>query len=332
MATIKDIAAAAGVSSATVSRVLNADTTLSVGEDTRQRIYAAAETLNYSKPQPKNTHLVGTIAVLQWYTAEAEMNDLYYRTIRWGAETALQAQGYRIARSFADTDLPDAADLQGIIAIGKFSDKQLRKLSRLKRPLVVVDQDTLHLGINCITTDFDHAVASIIQRFIASGHQRIGMLAGQETTSDGQQLSDPRLRAFKEYMYAYHRYDARFVSTGPFSIESGFTRMQAAIKELGDELPTAFFAANDTIAMGAVRALTEAGKKVPQDVSVIGFNDLAIGRYLTPSMSTVHVATEQMGASAVDLLLQQRGRTQQTPVNMTIASELVLRESSNWQL
>ncbi|WP_127849315.1 LacI family DNA-binding transcriptional regulator [Lacticaseibacillus hulanensis] len=330
MATIKDIAQAAGVSSATVSRVLNADSTLQVGADTRQRIFAVAESLNYSKPQPKTTVAVGTVAVIQWYTAEAEMNDLYYRTISWGAETTLQAQGFRVARSFADTDLPPVIDLRGIIAIGKFSDKQLHKLARLHKPLVVVDQDTLNLGINCITTDFEHAVASIVQRFIDSGHKHIGMIAGQETTSDGQQLADLRLRAFTDYTRAYHRFEDRFVFTGPFSIESGYQLMQQAINTLGADLPTAFFAANDTLAIGAIKALHEAGLRVPEDVSVIGFNDLAVGRYLTPSLSTVHVATEQMGAVAVDLLMQQDGH-RHAPVNTTIASDLVLRESSNWQ-
>lgn len=331
MATIKDIAAAAGVSSATVSRVLNADAAMQVSADTRQRIFAAAEQLNYSKPQPKADVAVGTVSVIQWYTAEAEMNDLYYRTIRWGAETALQSQGYRVTRSFAATDLPNTAELSGIVAIGKYSDKQLRQLMKLKKPLVVVDQDTLNLNIDCVTTDFDHAVAAIVERFFASGHKQIGMIAGTETTTDGQQLDDPRLAAFTQYMQAYNRLDRRLIFSGPFTIESGYALMTTAIRKLGDKLPHAFFIANDTLAIGAIKALHEQQLRVPEDVSVIGFNDLAIGRYLTPSLSTVHVATEQMGAGAVDLLLKQIHRETRTPVNLTIASELIYRESSNWQ-
>lgn len=328
MATLKDIAAAAGVSTATVSRVLNADLNLQVSAETRQRVFAAAESLNYSKPQPKANASSGTVSVIQWYTAEAEMNDLYYRTIRWGAETALQAQGYAVQRSFASADMPDKDDLVGVIAIGKFSDKQLRKLQHLRRPLVVVDQDTLGLNLNCVTTDFQHSVASIIEHFFSSGHERIGMIAGSEQTGDQTPLTDPRVSEFRSYMRVRGHLNDHYIFSGPFSIESGHAAMTRAIETLGDKLPTAFFAASDTLAIGAIKALQEHKLRVPEDVAIIGFNDLAVGRYLTPSLSTVHVATAEMGTTAVELLLQQITGPTQTPVNITVASELILRASS----
>ena len=328
MATLKDIAAVAGVSTATVSRVLNADLNLQVSSDTRQRVFAAAESLNYSKPQTKSATTQGSVSVIQWYTAEAEMNDLYYRTIRWGAETALQAQGYAVQRSFAPADLPARDDLAGVIAIGKFSDKQLRKLKNLRRPIVIVDQDTLGFDINCVTTDFQHAVAAIIEHFFSSGHKQIGMIAGSEQTGDQTPLTDPRTSEFRSYMRARGQLHEAAIFTGPFSIESGHAAMTRAIETFGPQLPTAFFAASDTLAIGAIKALQERHMRVPEDVAIIGFNDLAVGRYLTPTLSTVHVATEEMGTTAVELLLQQITGPTQTPVNITVASELILRASS----
>jgi len=328
MATIKDIAAAAGVSSATVSRVLNADEKLQISSATRQRVFAAAESLNYSKPRPRHVKASGTVSVIQWFTPEAEMNDLYYRTIRWGAETALQAEGYAVARSFAPDDLPQRMDIAGIIAIGKYSERQLQKLKALKRPLIVVDQDTLGLDISCVTTDFGHAVAAIVDHLSAGGHDRIGMIAGTENTSDMQPLVDPRLAEFRAYIPVNRRLSERYIFMGPFSIEGGYESMQHAISKLGKLLPSAFFAASDTLAIGAMKALREAGLRVPEDVAIIGFNDLAVGRYLTPSLSTVHVSTETMGATAVELLTKQLAGHLTTPVNVVIASELQLRESS----
>ncbi|WP_155287267.1 LacI family DNA-binding transcriptional regulator [Lacticaseibacillus zhaodongensis] len=328
MATIKDIAAAAGVSSATVSRVLNADSSLQVGKDTRQRIFAAAEQLNYKKRKSAATTKRGRVSVLQWYSAAGEMSDLYYRTIRFGVETALTAQGFAVERNFAAADLPDKRGLSGIIAIGKYSAAQLRKLAGLSKPLVVVDQDTLDLGISCVTTDFQHAVATIIEHFLAGGYQQIGMIAGAEETRDGQPLVDERARVFREYMRTRDRLDERLIFTGPFTIESGYQLMQQAITKLGTKLPHAFFAANDSLAIGAIKALQESGRQVPADVAVIGFNDIAVSRYMSPSLSTVHVATEEMGMSAVDLLQHIQKGGLQTPVNVTVASELILRESS----
>lgn len=329
MATLKDIARVAGVSSATVSRVLNADETLQVSTETRQRVFAAAEQLNYSKPRATTAQTRGTVSVIQWFTPEAEMNDLYYRTIRWGAETALQAAGYTVRRAFAPADLPDTDDLAGIIAIGKYSERQLRQLARLRRPLVVVDQDTLGQEIPCVTTDFQHAVAEIVATFVDGGHRRIGMITGQERTSDQVPLADPRLTAFRAQLRVRGLWHDRNLYQGEFSIESGYASMQQAITDLGDNLPTAFFAASDTLAIGAIKALREAGRRVPEDVAIIGFNDLAVGRYLTPSLSTVHVATEEMGRAAVDLLQREIAGKLGTPVNLVIASTLELRASSS---
>lgn len=329
MATLKDIARIAGVSSATVSRVLNADETLQVSPETRQRVFAAAEQLNYSKPRPSAAQTRGTVSIIQWFTPEAEMNDLYYRTIRWGAETALQAAGYLVQRAFAPTDLPDAADLAGIIAIGKYSPQQLRRLSRLHRPLIVIDQDTLGEQISCVTTDFQHPVAQIVAAFIESGHRRIGMIAGEERTSDQTPLIDPRLTAFKTELRARGLWHDHDVYLGEFSIESGYASMKRAIEESGADLPTAFFAASDTLAIGAIKALHEANIRVPEDVAIIGFNDLAVGRYLTPALSSVHVATEAMGRAGVSLLRRQLDGQLSTPVNLVIASTLKLRASAS---
>lgn len=110
---MKDIATRADVSVATVSRVLSGDTTLSVGADTRQRIFAAAEALNYTKHQRHQGVHRGTVAEMLWYTEAQEDGDLYYRSIRWGVESQLAQLGYQLLRVFPGDALPHGRALVG---------------------------------------------------------------------------------------------------------------------------------------------------------------------------------------------------------------------------
>ncbi|WP_269082186.1 LacI family DNA-binding transcriptional regulator [Lactobacillus selangorensis] len=322
------MAQAAHVSSATVSRVLNADTTLQVSAETRQRIFAAAEDLNYTKKKTHPKTAAGKVAVLEWYSQAAEMDDLYYRNIRFGVENALSNADFDIVRSFSDQQLPETDGLTGIIALGKYSPDQLAAFAATKLPVVVVDQDTLSAGISCVTTDFVAPLRQILQLFIDQKQTKIGMLAGQEETTDHQLLADPRTEILTTLLQAHSLYNEHFIFTGPFTIDSGYQLMNDAIKTLGSSLPTAFFIANDTLAIGAIKALQEHHVAIPDRVSVIGFNDLAVGRYLSPSLSTVHVATTEMGQQAVRVLQSQLDGTTSVPVNLKLSSQLILRQSN----
>lgn len=324
---MKDIAERASVSVATVSRVLSGDTTLSVGASTRQRIFAAAEALNYTKHKRRQSQSRGTVALMLWYTEAQEDGDLYYRSIRWGVENDLARLGYQLTRVFPGEALPANHDITGIIAVGKYSDEQLESIRHHSVPLVVVDQDVLAAGITCVVPDFATAVKQVAQRFIGAGHQLMGMIAGQEQTTDHVTLHDPRPDLFVRAVTDGSRAQP-LVATGEFSTESGYATMRALLQSTPRaQVPTAFFVANDTMAIGAIKALQEADLEVPGDVTVVGFDDLAIGRYLTPALSTVHVATQEMGRIGVQALHSLIGDQIQTPTRTTLASTLVNRQS-----
>ena len=110
LATIKDIAEQAGVSSSTVSRVLNYDDTLSVGDDTKKRIFEVAEALDYTKYQKKQSKKQGKLAIVQWYTEKEELDDLYYLSIRLGVEKRAEEMNYDIIRVFQNTDFEMVSD------------------------------------------------------------------------------------------------------------------------------------------------------------------------------------------------------------------------------
>ncbi|MCR8967092.1 LacI family DNA-binding transcriptional regulator [Streptococcus zalophi] len=331
MATIKDIAKAAKVSMATVSRVLSQDDTLSVSPKTREKILTAAEKLNYTKHQ-KNSKKNGqkkTIAILQWYSEQEELNDLYYYAIRVGIEKRAQELGYDILRFFNNAIFSIDTNIAGILAIGKFSQKQIEKLEKITSTLIFVDSDTLNDGYSCVTTDFDSSVINTIDYFLEHQLSDIGMIAGEESTSDGlEHLIDQRFRTFKNYMSELGIYKAKSVYVGPFSTQSGYNLMQKAIQELGNELPQAFFIANDTLAVGALKALQEAKIAVPERVSLIAFNDTPITKQVFPALSSVTVYTEEMGKIAVDLMTQTLSPNPPKIASMVrLATKLTIRDS-----
>lgn len=329
VATIKDIAEMAKVSSATVSRVLNYDKTLSVSDETRQRIFKAAEKLNYlTKHKQKNNNSIGQVGIIQWYTEQEELNDLYYYSIRTGIEERLHDLGYTIRRVFHNDSLASVKNADGVIAIGKYSQAEIKKIEQLNSNLVFVDYNTLNMNHSCVVPDIEDSVIDALNHFIESGRSKIGLLAGEESTNDNQEsIIDPRFITFKNYLSDLSLYHPKYVYVGNFTAKSGYQMMKQAIAELKDDLPQAFFAANDSIGIGALRALQEANIKIPEDVSLISFNDTSIAKYVFPPLSSIRVYTKQMGVEAVNRLKAIIENGDEYPQMVTLKAKLILRDS-----
>lgn len=329
MATIKDIAKKAGVSIATVSRVLNYDNTLSVSDETKRRIFEAAEELDYKKKAGIRKPEFGKIALFQWYTEKEELEDLYYMSIRLGVENRCRHHGIQVVKYFQDglEELKEE-EIQGMIAIGKYSHKQVDELSSVTQNIVFVDFSPDEAQFDSVVADFEQATVKVLDYLLDNGHKQIGYLGGREEFKDQTSaIEDPRERAFKLYLAENGLFNEDFMYTGTFSVDSGYTLMKQAIQGHGDNLPTAFFAGNDPLAIGALRALLEAGISVPQRVSIVGINDISVSKYVYPALSTVKVHTELMGETAVDTLLERiQGRL--IPKKITIATNLIIRNSS----
>ncbi|KRL13018.1 LacI family DNA-binding transcriptional regulator [Schleiferilactobacillus perolens] len=327
MATIKDIAARAGVSSATVSRVLNYDQSLNVTEETRRKIFQVANELQYTKnrrqpPREKR------IAILQWVDEADELSDLYYLSIRMGVEEAAAERGYSVIRLFHSLDTNELKNIVGIIAIGKFGDERRKLLQQFQLPLVIVDDDVLANGVDCVVADFTGAVNQVVDFFISHHLERIGLLQGTEKTSDGQPWFDLRPAVFTQAMNRLGLFHPEWVFKGPFKPATGEEMMTTAIAQLGDQLPDAFFATSDALAIGALKALRKAHIDVPHRVALIGFNDISIAKYLEPPLTTVQVDTKAMGHQGFDRLAQLIEKGPDIAMKMTLATHLVIRQST----
>lgn len=242
MATIKDIAKQAGVSIATVSRVLNYDETLSVGDDTKKRIFEAAEKLSYTKHKRKQQKKNAKIAIVHWYSEKEELNDLYYLSIRVGAERKAEEEGYQVLRVFQDIPEQTLGNVEGIIAIGKFSQAQIVELTNWNANICFVDFDQSVQKYDSVVVDFQQATVSVLDHFIENGHRKIGFIAGEEQFSDDSaNIIDARWLAFRDYMKRMGLYEKKYCFSGKFSVKTGYELMVKAIAELGEDLPTAFF-------------------------------------------------------------------------------------------
>ncbi|WP_338470791.1 LacI family DNA-binding transcriptional regulator [Niallia sp. XMNu-256] len=329
MATIKDIANLVGVSNATVSRVLNYDETLSVSDDTKKRIFEAAEKLSYRKKTNRKNHAY-KIGIVNWYTEKEELDDLYYMAIRMGAEKRCNYHQVQYTNISIDR-MPSLQEegIHGIIAIGKYSFNQAKELQRITKNLVFVDCSPDDSEFDSVIADFTKATEKVLQYFVDQGHTKIGYLGGREVYKDQTaEITDQRRSSFERFLTEKGLYHEPFVYVGKkFSVDDGYKLMQKLLSDHTGSLPTAIFVGSDSMAIGALRALHDAGISVPGQVSIFGVNDLSISKHVYPPLSTVKVYTELMGETAADMLMEQfAGR--QISKTVRISTRLKIRESS----
>ncbi|MHC5226755.1 LacI family DNA-binding transcriptional regulator [Enterococcus sp. LJL99] len=330
MATIKDIATLANVSPATVSRVLNYDTELSVGHDTKKKIFEAAEELNYTKYKKNQKIVKARIILVQWYDESEELDDLYYLSIRLGIEKKAEELGCELVKQTLDNLVP--MDVDGIIAVGKFDQQQIQQLTKINPNVLFVDFDALEYGHNSLVIDFEQSIKLITRFLIQAGYTQIGMLSGKECIRGSRvPIEDRRLKLFKEALMEHNLFEERFFLSGNFTVDGGYQAMRQYLKGT-KEYPAVFFASNDALAIGALKAIQEMKFNVPEDIAIIGFNDSSVAKYVSPPLSTVKVYTEWMGELAVDTMMSLIH--EKTPVarKITVGTELVLRDSTKNEL
>ncbi|WP_201007707.1 LacI family DNA-binding transcriptional regulator [Paenibacillus glycanilyticus] len=336
MATIKQIASEAGVSPATVSRVLNNDLSLSVSEETRSRIFSIAEQLQY-KParlkRMKQDQLISTIKVglVMWSTLEDEHSDPYFGAIRRGIETRCEELGIgidKVIRGVLKSEVTPLTELDGLIVVGSVDEQEVYRLYPHKDRVIFVNHDQTPDDCDSVQLNFGQAMKEVLRHLYELGHTEIGFIGGSSNPDqhreDGQH-EDPRTRLFSELQQKRGIYNPELIYLADWSSNSGY---EAMLRMLDDgHRPTACFVASDPMAVGALRALHERGLRVPEDMAVIGFDDIEVSAFLTPPLTTVRVHTELMGRTAVQLLLE-RVEGREITSHITINTKLIVRESS----
>jgi LacI family transcriptional regulator len=301
--TIKQVAREAGVSIATVSRVLNG--TGPVREETRRRVLEVSDRLRYVPhiaARSLITHRTQTVGVL--------LPDLYgefYSELIRGIDSSARGHGYQLLLAGSHgsgSDLEAAlratrGRVDGLIVMSP--DVSARKLQAnlpAELPVVLLNSPVDRPPHQVLRVDNHGGASSMVRHLASLGHRRIGFVKGPAHNLDARE----RLRGFREALREV-RGDASpsLIIEGDFTEDAGH-RAGRRLLELARR-PTAVFAANDAMAIGLLSALSDAGVRVPQEISVAGFDDIPLARFTSPPLTSVRVPILELGSRALELLL-----------------------------
>ena len=306
MSTIRDVAKLAGVSIATVSRILNNDEYFGVTLETKRKVLDAVKKLNYKKKDRKKKIKQLSVSIIKSFDEKIESEDPYFVSLRLDLKYALKKKGIRtkvfeLQMFEKDEDtLISLITSNAIVIIGEIKSSQLNFMKSLNDNIICVDAYNFDNSIDYIKFDMKHSVKLVIDYLLKLGHKKIGLLVGRNQIV--RNLVDFREEYFIEIMKELTLYDERFVKVDEFSPQSGYMMMKE-ILEL-EEYPTAVFCANDSIAMGAYKAIREKNLKVFTDISIIGFNDLKISKYMTPPLTTLRIDTKIIAEETINVLIE----------------------------
>lgn len=322
MSTIHEVAEKAGVSIATVSRVLNFDETLNVPEETKKRIFEMAEELNYTSSRRKKKQKALNIGIAHWYTKEQELKDPYYLSIRIATER--RCDELDIHYSLLSIRDKDYKKLDGIIAIGKFGEERIRQLEVYEAPIIFIDSSPDDEKYDAVLTDYKNGVQKALNYFLKTGHQEIGYIGGEECIGN-EFIQDEREITFRDFMMDRQLYHKEWNLKGAFLPEEGYRLMKMYLQM--PYYPSAYFIASDPMAIGAYKAINEVGLRIGRDISIIGFDDIYTSQFLTPSLTTVKVYTDFMGTTAVETLVERIKSRREISKKILIPTKLMIRES-----
>ncbi|MFO8099828.1 MAG: LacI family DNA-binding transcriptional regulator [Salinibacter sp.] len=324
--TIQDVADHADVSVATVSRVLNESDR--VREETKTKVRAAAQSLGYHPNETarnlraQQTRMIGVLL--------PNMHGEFFAQVTRGLDRRARASGHHLLVSNSHTQEDEARSVirsllgrvDGLILLWpRLSHDFLGDLVPDDLPVVLLNTDRSGPRFETLAFGNRDGAYAAVEHLAEHGHERIAFLGG------GAQNFDARERR-RGYRAAVADHD--LVADPSLELEGDFTR--AAGREAVDELlarsprPTALFAANDSMALGVLRGLHDAGLEAPDDLALVGFDDIPMAHYVAPSLTTVHAPMQELGERAVERLLALV-KGEAAPSHQTLQTRLVRRES-----
>jgi DNA-binding LacI/PurR family transcriptional regulator len=324
-ATISDVAKHAGVSIATVSRVLNGKTP--VQADKAERVRQAIAELNFV-PRPaartlasSKTNTIGLVF--------SEIRGAFFPHLLKGIEAQLHEAGYELLVYSTHSDRPikrkpiGEHNTDGLLVFTTSLEKEeIARLYKINFPMVLMHETPPEgMSIPVITVENKDGAAMLVNHLIEHGRRRIVFLRGPE----GHEDSVWRERGYREALAAHNiPFDEALVSSGEFDQETAYHAIKKLIQDGVDF--DAVFAGDDDASIGVYRALKEARRLIPDDVAVVGFDDVEFARYISPPLTTVRAPIEEVGREAVcQLLALLNGEQAQSLVLKR--TELVIRES-----
>jgi len=333
-----DVARLAGVSRATVSYVINGltDGRVPISEATRQRVLDAVAELGYvpdARAQSLRSGDTKTIGLII-----PDIRNPHFWEHAEGVEQEARASGYHILLSDTALDSDYAEDIfkdlsrrriDGLIIMGSFIDQSeeaksiLTMLLKRRLPIVEIIDHHVDYNVDFVVSDYRATTNEVMSYLLSLQHRRIGMIYGVASPV----LAEDRLQPYLENLRAAGLpVDQELVAQCGPTIEDGY---QAALQLLKlPARPTALIAINDLLAVGALRAAGDQGLYVPTDLSLVGYDDIHVAKYLVPRLTTVSKDSTRLGREAVRQLLTRIGQPDLPRQKMSIPPRLIIREST----
>lgn len=332
--TVKDIARLAGVSTATVSRVINDDPR--VREKTRQKVKKITDELGYRRSRlarglvTKKTSTIGVVL--------SDITNPFYSEIARGMQDEARKLGYMVI--FGSTDnKPDVQReyinlfreqrVDGIIfASVSLHDPDVEALLKEHVPVMLVNRRMDTMRTDCVVVDNVKGAYMATEHLINLGHRRIGFICGPLNYS----TAVDRLRGYKNALGRYGvREDSKLIKPGDFQRESGYRALKEFLQMRNS--PTAVFASNDFMALGALEAASESGVRIPEDVALVGFDDATIASFKFVNLTTVAQRIFEMGTKSIQLLKRKLEKPEKwVPQEICLEPKLIVRGSCGAKL
>lgn len=331
--TLRDVSAAAGVSPTTVSRVLNGDPDLRVNEETRNRIWKAAETSGYLErtsgargKRKRHNRRVGVVLAPRVRLDRAT----YYSVLIESVQSELVAAGHEIAFVLDHSDVMEPSvllsqlatgDLDGMIIVGQPPEKLVEWADKRSLRMVLVTSSSYVEDMHDrVAANHRLSAAKAAKHLVAQGSRRIAYLGPTEETL--------RFQGFLEGLAAAGvAFDDSLAWESSWDIETGCEAATRGLERAGKTLPDGLFAASDTLAVGAIRTIQQFGLKVPGDIRVVGHDDEPLVGFMSPALTTVHVPVREIGRAAVRLLTDRINGVLDFPQHIFLPTTLEVRES-----
>lgn len=346
--TVKDVAREADVSVGTVSRVFNNHS--NVTEEVRQRVLKAASALGYFGPRGQdtrsreNTRSLREIGFLFYSSLDttAVTANPFWSHILYGVENEARKTNIKVTyRSISElSSTPDTLlttlyemKLGGILLVGPAEPEIVRLLQSMKLPLVLVDNYVSGLSVDAVLGDNTEGARIAVEYLISEGHRKIAFIGGpmlHDTPRPSNKIYTIERRATgyrTALLDAGLSVNYDLYEESNLSADGAYKACQRLLERNGPGSFTAIFCANDESAIGAMKALREAEYRIPEDISLIGFDDIALVEHLTPPLTTVRVNKEALGSTAVKNLLMRIADPQAVSVTSMLEVELIKRGS-----
>jgi len=338
--TLKELSERTGYSATTISRVLNGDPTFSVPETVRRKVLEEVGKTNYTETRSRRGRppkSILNIGIAEMFTPDQQLDDPYYLYLSNYVKQGCLNQKYSyfpLVKRGGIFVSPHDKELDGIIAIGIFSISQIESLSNLTANVVFVDSSPFESQFDSVVPGYELGFSLALEHLCALGHTRIGFVGPGFSYDDHfQRAPGARRQLFIKLMEKRELYDSALIVECVMDINATMKAWEEHLNA-GKPLPSAVLCANEETAMGTIRYLQQEGFSIPNDVSVVSFNDTPRSALISPPLTSISINTQEMANTALRLLAERafvcgKAPIRTIPLKVIIPPCIVARESTS---